>query len=112
MVLAYVVTGASRGLGLEFVKQIADKGHVVFACARNPDSSKDLHGLIDYKHNFGVKVEYHMWKVECLPVLLKRVQDKAKKILNMSSMLGSIANIESGGGLSYESAYCLQDCCQ
>lgn len=57
MAKTYIVTGASRGLGLEFVKQIAANGHTVFACARNPDNSKDLQALIDNKQVFGVKLD-------------------------------------------------------
>lgn len=38
----YVVTGASRGIGLEFVKQIVSENDIVFACARNVSNSKDL----------------------------------------------------------------------
>ncbi|EJD36368.1 putative short-chain dehydrogenases/reductase [Auricularia subglabra TFB-10046 SS5] len=43
---SYVVAGASRGIGLEFVAQLARKPeNVVFALARNPDGSKDLQAL-------------------------------------------------------------------
>ncbi|MBL0338916.1 MAG: SDR family oxidoreductase [Rhodospirillaceae bacterium] len=37
-----LVTGANRGLGLEFVKQYAADGWHVIACCRNPSTSKDL----------------------------------------------------------------------
>ena len=41
-----VITGASRGLGLEFVKQIIDKTEAtVVATARNPKSSTELQSL-------------------------------------------------------------------
>ncbi|XP_015959391.1 uncharacterized protein LOC107483274 isoform X1 [Arachis duranensis] len=46
-----MVQGASRGIGLEFVKQLLeknDKGHVVATC-RNPDAST---GLAHLKHKF------------------------------------------------------------
>lgn len=49
MSLTYVVTGASRGIGLEFVKQISAKGHNVFALARDPEGSEGLKGLVDNK---------------------------------------------------------------
>lgn len=42
-----------------------------------------------------------------LPLLRKRGQDQTKKILNMSSMLGSIADMETGDGLGFGSAYCV-----
>lgn len=38
----YVVTGASRCIGLEFVKQIIEEKDIVFACARNLSGSKEL----------------------------------------------------------------------
>ena len=37
-----LVTGANRGLGLEFVKQYAAAGHRVFAAARSPGSAGEL----------------------------------------------------------------------
>jgi NAD(P)-dependent dehydrogenase (short-subunit alcohol dehydrogenase family) len=40
-----LVTGASRGLGLEFAHQYAADGHRVFACARQPEQAADLRAL-------------------------------------------------------------------
>jgi len=40
-----LVTGAGRGLGLEFVRQCIARGDRVFAAVRQPDASDDLKGL-------------------------------------------------------------------
>lgn len=40
-----LVTGASRGLGLEFTRQYAVEGWNVVACARDPDAAADLRKL-------------------------------------------------------------------
>ncbi|KAI8355576.1 4-dihydrotrisporin dehydrogenase [Blakeslea trispora] len=162
MSLTYVITGASRGIGLEFVRQIAAKGNTVFACARNPDASEGLQKLVDNKRVFSVKldtlskdslkaaVEYiekhtsegidvlinnagiggssastpdkvtkeNLLKAfetnvcgtsdstqAFLPLLRKRGKDNVKKIVNISSILGSIAKINeingSGGVVEY-----------
>ncbi|HSC18075.1 MAG TPA: SDR family oxidoreductase [Rhizomicrobium sp.] len=37
-----VVTGANRGIGLEFVRQYAKDGAKVIACAREPDKASEL----------------------------------------------------------------------
>jgi NAD(P)-dependent dehydrogenase (short-subunit alcohol dehydrogenase family) len=42
-----LVTGANRGLGLEFVRQYAAAGWRVHACCRNPDAAADLRRLAD-----------------------------------------------------------------
>lgn len=41
-----LITGAARGLGLDFVKQYAAKGWKVHACARTPDALKQVKGDI------------------------------------------------------------------
>ena len=47
-----LITGAARGLGLEFVKQYAARGWKVHACARSPESLKEVAG------------DVHLYKLE------------------------------------------------
>jgi NAD(P)-dependent dehydrogenase (short-subunit alcohol dehydrogenase family) len=49
--LTYVITGASRGLGLEFVKQLAATDSAIFALARNPNDAKNLQDLVKQNKN-------------------------------------------------------------
>jgi len=52
---SYVVTGTSRGLGLEFVKQLSQNPHnTVFAIARNPDAATKLQKLAAQRTNLHV----------------------------------------------------------
>ncbi|CDH55711.1 c-signal [Lichtheimia corymbifera JMRC:FSU:9682] len=57
MGLTWVITGTSRGIGAEFVKQLKNKGDTVIACARNPDSSDALKALVDGKQVHAVKMD-------------------------------------------------------
>ncbi|KAH9848818.1 NAD-P-binding protein [Lenzites betulinus] len=50
----WVITGASRGIGLEFVRQtVASPDNIVIAAARNPDSANGLNALKDSAHTKG-----------------------------------------------------------
>lgn len=49
-----VVTGANRGLGLEFCRQYLEEGYKIFACCRSPETSQDLMSL---KQSAGEKLE-------------------------------------------------------
>lgn len=40
-----LITGANRGLGLEFTRQFLERGEKVFATCRNPDSATELQEL-------------------------------------------------------------------
>lgn len=42
----YLVTGSSRGIGLEFVTQLLNRGAKVIAGARSPGSSEGLQDLL------------------------------------------------------------------
>ncbi|KAJ2957026.1 hypothetical protein NQZ79_g7209 [Umbelopsis isabellina] len=53
----YFITGSSRGIGLELVKQLAAKGNTIIASARNPEGSSELQKLVDNKKVFSVKLD-------------------------------------------------------
>ncbi|KAI8382342.1 4-dihydrotrisporin dehydrogenase [Blakeslea trispora] len=55
--LTYLITGSSRGIGLEFVRQLAGSGHKVFASARQPEQSEALKSLINDDSVFGVPLD-------------------------------------------------------
>ncbi|NDJ53624.1 MAG: SDR family oxidoreductase [Chloroflexi bacterium] len=42
-----MITGANRGIGLEFVRQLLERGDTVFATARQPDEASALGHLAD-----------------------------------------------------------------
>jgi NAD(P)-dependent dehydrogenase (short-subunit alcohol dehydrogenase family) len=46
-----LITGANRGLGLEFARQYLADGWQVYAACRNPASASELHRLADENHD-------------------------------------------------------------
>lgn len=57
-----IITGANRGLGLEFARQFAAAGWRVHGCARNPQQAQDLRALAKQHTNVschGVDVRDH-----------------------------------------------------
>ena len=49
-----LITGANRGIGLEFSKQYADDGWQVLACCRHPQSALDLQALAQSNNNIKI----------------------------------------------------------
>jgi NAD(P)-dependent dehydrogenase (short-subunit alcohol dehydrogenase family) len=43
-----LITGASRGIGLEFVRQYAKDGANVIACCRSPDRATELNAIVTH----------------------------------------------------------------
>jgi NAD(P)-dependent dehydrogenase (short-subunit alcohol dehydrogenase family) len=70
------VTGASRGIGLEFVRQWLQRGAHVIAAARNANSATELHQLLE---------QYSHHKLRILPL---DVAD-GRSVENMASVLGN-----------------------
>ncbi|KAF7729889.1 hypothetical protein EC973_003623 [Apophysomyces ossiformis] len=52
--MIYLITGASRGLGLEFVKQLSVSGHTVIATARAPEQADELQLLAKENKNIHI----------------------------------------------------------
>jgi len=46
MPTTYLITGANRGLGLEFARQLSTRGDRILATARDPDKATDLARLV------------------------------------------------------------------
>jgi NAD(P)-dependent dehydrogenase (short-subunit alcohol dehydrogenase family) len=152
-----LITGANRGLGLEFCRQYAEQGRHVVACCRNPDDAFDLNtlagrhpniqlealdisefGQIDALskklaglsidvliNNAGVykdmqsggfgQLDYLAWTdsllintqapVKMAEAFLPQIKKSDKKlIVNISSLMGSIADNDSGGSIFYRSS--------
>ncbi|ORX47697.1 4-dihydrotrisporin dehydrogenase [Hesseltinella vesiculosa] len=57
MAKTVLITGSSRGLGLEFVRQLINKGEIVIATARNLSSATELMALVDNKSVFAVALD-------------------------------------------------------
>lgn len=147
-----LITGASRGIGLELCRQALAKGHTVIAVVRtaNPDSElgrlkeqsgdklqiinadmsdfsapqavlQQLEGLSsvdvlinnagilkqtlsgeDFAESFRVNTIAPFLMAQAFLPLLKK--SKAPKLINISSMMGSVADNTSGGYYPYRSS--------
>ena len=78
-----LVTGASRGIGLEFCKQYAKQGWQVFACCRNPEQAVKLNNLV---------TEYSYVKVYKMDVIERSGIDALANQIKDSSIDLIIAN--------------------
>ncbi|WP_333874500.1 SDR family oxidoreductase [Methylobacter sp.] len=151
-----LITGANRGLGLEFCRQYSKQGWHVIACSRNPDDAFDLNNLASHHNiqletldvsefgqidalsqklaglpidvlinNAGIytdngnngfgKLDYQAWTKSLLvntqaplkmaEAFLPQIKCSDKKlIVNISSLMGSMADNDSGGSIFYRSS--------
>lgn len=153
-----LVTGASRGIGLEFARQYAEDGWRVIACSRRPETSEALsslaaryadrvamhalditdHARIDELarslsgitidlliNNAGIyadshaaaldEIDYDAWAqafrvntmapLKMAQAFLSHIEgSRQKKIVTISSKMGSIAENTSGGSYLYRSS--------
>ena len=152
-----LITGANRGIGLEFSRQYAEAGWRVIATYRNPDQAANLNALAERYANVQIEtldvgdfgqidalsvrlgekcidvlinnagvyldklghglghLDYDAWSnafwvnsiapVKLVETLLPNIQRSNKKlIVSISSLMGSMADNQSGGSLLYRSS--------
>ena len=86
-----LITGANRGLGLEFARQLSAQDWRVFACCRNPQHADNLNALA---HASNGKVSVHTLAVDDTA----QIQQLAKQLQGQPiDLLINNAGIYSGG---------------
>lgn len=152
-----LITGANRGLGLEFCRQYAENGWDVIACCRNPAQAGDLKDLSQHytsiqiealdvahfdqidnlstklsdtcidvlinnagiygdqsNHGFG-QLDYQAWlhtlivntqaPIKMAEAFLPQIKRGNKKLIaNISSLMGSVSDNDSGSSILYRSS--------
>ncbi len=92
---AWVITGASRGIGLEFVRQLASRGQKVVAGARDPRSASELAALAS-KHESLVSV--HPCDVasdDSVAAFAKKISGPVDVLVNNAGVYGKLQGLES-----------------
>jgi NAD(P)-dependent dehydrogenase (short-subunit alcohol dehydrogenase family) len=75
-----LITGANRGIGLEFTRQYSADGWQVLACCRNPEGAKDLQLLAAGSSQITI-FPLDVTDYDQLATLSSRLQDQSIDIL-------------------------------
>src|SRR2546423_1469575 len=85
-----LVTGANRGIGLEFVKQYVASSFRVIACCRDPQSATSLMQLVEANPAKIILMQIDMSNFAEIEHLGKKLEDEAIDILiNNAGLYGS-----------------------
>ena len=97
-----LITGANRGIGLEFVKQLSAQGWQILACCRNPQQADALFQLAQAS---GGKITLHQLAVNDpgqISQLAAKLKDQAIDLLLNNAGIYSGRNGERFGSCSTE----------
>jgi NAD(P)-dependent dehydrogenase (short-subunit alcohol dehydrogenase family) len=104
----FLVTGANRGIGLEYCRQLQERGDRVIATCRTPSADLEALGIrieAGLDHCNDAAITGLVERLAGLPIdaLLEQLKAGAKLAL-MSSRMGSIDDNSSGGSYGYRMA--------
>lgn len=95
-----LVTGASRGIGLEFVRQFLERGDHVFAACRDPEGAYNLHDLAsDHLHLLTLDVAEE-YSIETSSAVVRSQTDALDLLINNA---GVSLDDDEFGSLNFES---------
>src|SRR5579883_1035582 len=97
-----LITGANRGLGLEFARQYADEGWEVIACCREPEQAADLQAIARGKPRVVEVQALDVAEPRSVAALAGRLESRPVDVLINNAGLGQRGG--SGlGQIDYES---------
>jgi len=82
-----LITGASRGIGFEFAKQLAERGWRVIATARNPAGAPQVLALAEQHSNVQTEM-LDVTNAEQITALAQRYADQPVDVLLLNAALG------------------------
>ena len=88
-----LVTGANRGLGLEFTKQLLARGARVLACCRDPAGAEDLNGL---RQKHGEELILHALDVADTKAIAALPEAAAKHLQRLDLLVNNAGVLVSG----------------
>lgn len=89
-----LVTGANRGLGLEFVRQYAEEGARILACCRNPKQADELQALQKQHANIQIYT-LDVAQPDNIQALANEIKEPIDILLNNAGMLEKEEDLES-----------------
>ncbi len=89
--MQYVITGANRGIGLEFVEQLLERGNHIIATARQPARADELQSLAkSYRDQLEI-ARLDVTEKDTIDALVELVGDRGVDVLinNGATMIGA-----------------------
>jgi NAD(P)-dependent dehydrogenase (short-subunit alcohol dehydrogenase family) len=95
-----LITGANRGLGLEFARQYAEAGWTVLACCRDPERAAALHDLARRQPHLSIH-KLDLSRFEEIDALARELADAAIDVLLNNAGVYGGSEPNTFGSLDY-----------
>jgi NAD(P)-dependent dehydrogenase (short-subunit alcohol dehydrogenase family) len=97
-----LITGANRGIGLDFVRQYAERGYTVIATARKPEKAKALQAMAVSNEKIIIE-PLDVTDLEAIDGLAKKYQGQPIDILlNNAGVTGNPQKTQQFGQIDYD----------